>query len=282
MITSQAIINSAYSKCSQALNILYEPTNHLFDYLMKGVRGQLFYLNKYENYYHDMIIYHNVNNPELQQKIRNEQLKSLLMIHTAPNPTIKKEDVFIFKQNISNINKIIFEDSVAKRWGFSSDDGHVMNYGIPKIELPKEKNIPVLILNFDNNPQIDNLYKHIQAHIPNCAIIKNTNNQNYWDDIISIISDSRIVIDITQKFNILFALGCGCQTISTFNEINSEFNHSINDFNQIIPMINDIINKPTNYSEISESTISKYPYAKFIDTLNTITSQIKLEEVFYV
>ena len=119
MITSQAIINSAYSKCSQTLNILYEPTNHLFDYLMKGVRGQLFYLNKYENYYHDMFIYHNVNNPELQQKIRNEQLKSLLMIHTAPNPTIKKEDVFIFKQNISNINKIIFEDSVAKRWGFN-------------------------------------------------------------------------------------------------------------------------------------------------------------------
>jgi hypothetical protein len=282
MITSQAIINSAYSKCSKTLNILYEPTNHLFDYLISQVEGQLFYLNRHENYYHDMVIYHNVNNHELQQRIKNEHLKSLLMIHSPPNPTIKKEDIFIFKESIGNINKIIFGKDIAKKWGFSVEDGYVMNYGIPKIELPKEKRHPVLIFNFDNNPQIDNLHKHIQSHIPDCLLVKNINNKNYWHDIVNIIASSKIVIDISQKFNILFALGCGCSTISTFNDIGSEFNRTINDFNNIVPMINDLINQSTDPIEISEPIINHYPYEKFVNTLNTITAQIKLDEVFYV
>lgn len=282
MITSQTIINSAYSKCSKSLNILYEPTNHLFDYLIQGISGKIFYFNKYENYYHDMAIYHNVNNQELQEKIKNEQIKSLLMIHSAPNPTLKKEDMFIFKESISNINKIIFGESIAKKWGFEADDGHIMDYGIPRIELPKEKNIPVVILNFDNNPQIDHLYKHVQTHIPNSVIIKNINNQNNWNDIAKTISNAKIVIDITQKFNILFALGCGCSTISTFDDIDSEFNYLISDFNYIVPVINSIIDKSINHLEVSETIINQYPYEKFIDTLNTIAFQIKLEEVFYV
>jgi len=283
MITNQAVINSAYSKCSKDISILYEPTNHIFDYFMQGVTGQLFYLNKTENYYHDMLIYHNVNNAQLQEKIKNDHLKSLLLIHSSPGPALKKEDIFIFRENISSVNKIIFDKTVANNWGFSDDDGHIMNYGIPKIELPKEKSIPVVVLNFDNNPQIDNLYQHIQAQIPDCMIIKNVNNTNYWGNIANIIANTKIVIDITQKFNVLFALGCGCQTISTFKNIDSEFNNTIDDFNSVVHMINDLLKKPINsHEEMQQDTLNKYPYEQFINMLNNIISQVKSQEVFYV
>lgn len=283
MINNQAIINSAYSRCAKSTSILYEPTNHLFDYFIRELDGQFFYLNRSENYYYDMAIYHNVNNSTLQQKIKNDHLKSLLFIHSPPNPTLKKEDIFIFKENISSINKIIFDQTVANRWGFSDDDGYIMRYGIPKIELPKEKHISVVVLNFDNNPQIDNLYQHIQSQIQDCMIIKNVNNTNYWDNIANVIANTKIVIDITQKFNVLFALGCGCQTISTFNDIDSEFNHTINDFNSIVSMINDLLKKDiNNYEEVQQNILNKYPYDQFINILNNITSQVKSQEVFYV
>lgn len=283
MTLQQAILNSAYGCISKTINILYEPTNNLFDNLISDVPANFYYLNKIENYYYDMVLYHNTMNQQLQKRITEEQLKSLLFIHNSPPPSFKKEDLFIFKEQISNINKIVFSDHIAKLWGFDNNDCHVMNYGIPEMQIPDEKPVPVLVLNLDNNPQMDNLYRHIQSHIPTSLIIKTVDNSNDWHSIVQTILSSKIVIDISQRSNILFSLGCGCKTISPFNDIKSEYNYYLDDFNKIMYKISEVQQViVSDYTDISNDIINKYPYEQFIEQLSKIINQIKHYEVVNV
>jgi hypothetical protein len=283
MTLQQAILNSVYGSISKTINILYEPTNNLFDSLLINIPANFYYLNKIENYYYDMVLYHNTMNQQLQKRITEEQLKSLLFIHNSPPPSFKKEDLFIFKEQISNINKIVFSEHIAKLWGFEEGDCHIMNYGIPEIQIPDDKTIPVLVLNLDNNPQIDNLYRHIQSHIPNSLIIKAVDNTNDWNSVIQHILRSKIVIDISQRSNILFCLGCGCKTISPFNDIKSEYNYYLDDFNKIMYKISEVQQVIINdYTSISKDIITKYSYEQFIEQLTKIINQIKYYEVVNV
>ena len=154
---------------------------------------------------------------------------------------------------------------------------------MPETTSNVERAIPVLILNLENNPQIDNLYRFIQSHIPETIMIKNISNTLPMQDIIDMISKSKVFIDTSSKINVLFALGCGCETISSVNDIKSSFNHHIQDYSTVVMLINQILDnyEVDRITTIKEEIVSNYPYREFLHELNqALNTQLNNKEMF--
>lgn len=286
MMIKQAIINTAYSVISKSTSVLYESTNGLFDPVIKEMDGQLFDSKDIlENYYYDCYFSNNIfTNNNMKDFIFTNHLKSVIGIHSEPPHSFKKEDLYIFHSNTKYSTKIFFGDDIAASWRVdNSVNNFIIDYGIPRFNSKVPRDVPVLILNLDNNPQIDNLYRFIQSNIDNCIMIKSISGLSSLQEIVDVISKSKIVIDTSSRINILFALACGCNTISSLKSIKSSFNYPIEDYSSVMTLINTILldyNKDIS-ENIKEEIATNYPYDTFLAKINSIfTNYIKHQEIF--
>jgi hypothetical protein len=114
-------------------------------------------------------------------------------------------------------------------------------------------------------------------------MIKSISGLSSLQEIVDVISKSKIVIDTSSRINILFALACGCKTISSLKNIQSSFNYPIEDYSSIMPLINTVLlSNDENISEnIKEEISTNYPYDTFLAKVNSIfTNYIKHQEIF--
>ena len=114
-------------------------------------------------------------------------------------------------------------------------------------------------------------------------MIKSISGLSSLQEIVDVISKSKIVIDTSSRINIIFALACGCKTISSLKNIKSSFNYPIEDYSSVMILINTILlDYNENISEkIKEEIATNYPYDMFLAKINSIfTNYIKHQEIF--
>jgi hypothetical protein len=283
-MNQQAVINTAHSVLSKSTAVLYDPAHTLFDFLIKDTNSTIFNnTDIVQNYYYDFYFSNkifSINN--IRSFIFINHLKHIIGIHSDPPASFKKEDLYIFHDNTKYFTRIFFGQNLADSWrAGQSENNIIIDYGVPETISNVERTIPVLILNLENNPQIDNLYRFIQSHIKESIMIKNISSGISIQEVIDMISKSKIFIDNSSRINILFALACGCQTISSFKDIKSSFNNYIEDYSTVVPLINQLLDNNNDPSIIKNEATKNYPYNEFLDKLNLVLNgNLKSKEMF--
>lgn len=253
MSTQQIITNIAHKIMSPTTNVLYFKHSSVFDYIFNMLDINIFMAKSMPAYYYDLIItndflsYHN----ETKNLSKTSHLNHLLLFHNTPPATFKKEDIYIFQKEVKANYKIFFGQSLANSWKSQLDpQTKIIDYGIPDIGIsaPSARQKSIIILNFENNNQLDALYRHIKNQSIDCDILQNADSQHFTIiDLAHLLSNYKICINISTYINTLFAVSCGCQCISPFQMNDNKLFITSNDYSDIISSLNIALN--TNISE---------------------------------
>ena len=265
------IIKAAISNTSKYknFNILYTKSNTLFDMLLSQIDGIcLTEISKLpENilcsFSYDFFLSNNsIDYSDLLPTIKNFHLKDIVLFHSFPDSSIKKEDKFLIRQTFKNSKTISVKEDIRNSWEIPNSE--VIKYGIPKsdrldISSPIKKS--VILLNLEQSRSIDMLYHHIKNYIPNVDMIKDISNSSL-EEIYSVLSQYKVCIDIKSEINCLIAIYCGCKTISSANMFESGA-LVLDDYNNIV--------------EILTKEIESYSLEKSLENQNTILEKYNFQ-----
>lgn len=282
------IVNTVYSVLNpNKISVLRHKNNKfLFDYFISyndpGV--EYFYTEDVvQNYYYDLFMTDDIllQNP-IHKEVSDCQIKTIIAVHNEPPGTFKKEDLLIHHQATKSIPKIFLSQDLSDKWRCGSDsNSHVLEYGIPFLYNVENINIrkhPVVVMNLEDNPHIDNLYNSVQSQISGCVMIKNVKSGTRLFDIISILQQAKIVIDINSKINVLCALSCGCQVLTSVHNVSSPLLTHISNYANLIKILQDLlnINLEEKYRQSSAEIIAnKYSYELFVKNIYKILNTYK-------
>lgn len=284
------ITNVAHSIINHQINILYNNTNSLFNYLFKSLDYNIYYYNDIvSSYYYDMMIvndflsYHSGG----ETFSHKYHIKPLLFLHGPPPASFKKEDLALVHQNTKKVHKIIFGQNIADLWRFKSDNKYItiMDYGLPTVDKSNNRDKSILILNLDNNSNMNRLQEHIKNHIGYCDILDHL--PSYWslNEVCNLLSQYKICIDVSYSINSLIAASCGCQCISPHILPKNKLISSINDFGNIINIIQILLNMNLSEDEREYNKTllaSTFDYNTFVDKLSHKIKSLKEQELFFV
>lgn len=285
------VIKAAISNISQSknLNILYVKSNTFFDVLLAQIDNIcLTELSKVEenvlySFSYDFFISNNpIEYSDLLPTIKSFHLKDIVLFHSLPDSSIKKEDKFLIRQTFKNSKTISTKDTIKNSWEIPNSI--VIKYGIPKrdsLNISSQKKKSVILLNLENSRSIDMLYHHIKNYIPDIDMIKDINNYSL-EQLYNFLSQYKICIDIKSEINCLISLYCGCKTVSSANVLESGA-LVLNDYNNIV----EILNKEIESYSLEESLqnqktiLEKYNFEVFNNSFLSIFNDLIKESFVY-
>lgn len=202
-------------------NIKYIRANSSIDYIFYEYKDIIFTDNNSLPF--NKIIAHNLN--DYNNIECSGLVKKILFMHSPPDFTKKKEDIFIIKEQIkkSNIELMFFEEYTMAMWG--EKNSRIIPYTVPVnkiLQIIKDHNIPIqnaeknknaIVLNFNKNENIHKLYHKIKQDGIDCDHIDTLPNSMV--SFIDKIMRYKIIINV-ESINIhnsLFSILCGCWTI---------------------------------------------------------------------
>ena len=215
-------INAVYNIINKILdpniNILYEPSYSLFDWDIRSMSYN-FYSN-YDRYYanYDLAILndwqiHAVNRLKF---LSQHQVSDLLFIHHSCPHNFKKEDKAIFENTTKNTYKIFLSRHIYDSWKPKDQKRFWINYGLDyeaikqKISLSHKDN-SILLLNTNNKPEINSLFKRLKNYYPDLEVLNTIKN---YDETLNKISQYPIIIDLQNGLHTLYGIMCGARVIT--------------------------------------------------------------------
>lgn len=286
MSTQQIITNIAHKIISPATNILYFKHKSVFDYIFDMLDLNIFIAKGMPAYYYDLMItndflqYHN----ETKVLSTTNHLSHLLLFHNAPPANFKKEDIYLFQKEVRGNHKIFFSQYLADTWKIQTDPRtKIINYGIPDISISQSnaRQKSIIILNFENNTQLDALYRHIKNQAIDCDILQNVDAQHFTIlDLANLLSNYKICINVSSDINTLFATSCGCQCISPLDMNDNKLFIRGNDYSDIISSLNIAIQTRISEDErqhYGNMIKNLYRYDSFCDSIYDQINSLKKE-----
>lgn len=288
---------------NQTINILYQPQRNSFDLILSECGFNLFIgkAYKYTQTRHSKIrqvteeesdlfnynvgISNNIIGYSGQKIFSALHLNSLIFTHSYRPKQVKKEDLVLINDNLSKEKKIFPTTKIANNWDLISGK-IVVPYGIPTekfyIDNEVKRSDRVLLLNFENQPSMENFAKILSDNGLEVDIITEFNCN--IDLVRELFNRYKVVVDINDHniSNLLCASACGCQTITYMTEmITSNYSDLPNLF--LAKSIKDIIDK-CKYC-LNEKTISSKEYIennfpfepfknKIIDMINEANREV--------
>ena len=283
-LAASATYNTIHKILSIDRSILYDRHKSLFDHIIYNIRDiNIFDVNSklLLDISYDIHISNTfMNNPEQANIVRGLHLNNIVIFHTDLPQMFKKEDKILLKDSLNNSNKIMMSREISDAWNIVGDRTYLCNYGIPKIPINKNKERKsIIVLNLNNNHRVDLLYNHIKSAFPDAYTLKDVSSYDILG-VSDIISDYKICIDAEFLINSLFAIACGCFTISTLAEL-KESRHSLvlNDYSRIINILQDSIKyyDSSNIINESEYIFDKYSFDLFSEKILSIVDKTKIE-----
>jgi hypothetical protein len=285
------LIKAAVSNISQSknLNILYVKSNTFFDVLLGQIDNIcLTELSKVEenvlySFSYDFFISNNpIEYSDLLPTIKSFHLKDIVLFHSLPDSSIKKEDKFLIRQTFKNSRTISIKDNIKNSWEIPNSI--VVKYGIPKLDnlnISLQNKKSVVLLNLEKSRSIDMLYHHIKNYIPDVDMIKDISSYSL-EELYNILNQYKVCIDIKSEINCLISIYCGCKTISSANMSESGA-LVLSDYNNII----EILNKEIGSYSLEESLqnqktiLEKYNFEVFNNSFLSIFNDLIKESFVY-
>jgi hypothetical protein len=213
------------------------------------------------------------------QLLFNDQLVDIMFFHELCPPQFKKEDRYLLQNNLKNTYKVFLTEDIFASWQLYNDPKSFMvPYGIPEIDYKSDDKSQILLINMNNDTDINNLYHIIRNTYPDIQII----NSGDYNSIVASFKKAKIIIDMTNTYNILLGIGCGAYTITNKlfdSKLKSTF--FIKTVTDIITHIDNIMNRTQSFAsqlELDKSYIkTKYNLDNFIGSFTNIIQQAKLE-----
>lgn len=287
--TQSSILNISHGLVNKSINVLYHYHSSLFDILFKELDINIFNYDGIRSYYYDIFVSNNflLHHSTTGDYAETNHIKDLLLFHSPPPQTFKKEDIQLVYQNTYNTQSVFFGQYLANTWKrTSSQNTHILEYGIPELAISGKREKPVLLLNLENSPNIAMLHQHINKHFSGgCDMLQDIPGNVSLSDIAELLSQYQICIDTSSIINALLAAGCGCYCITPVSWETNPLLVPISDYNDIINIIQKLI--ATNLSEDDRQTGAreiqkKYDYRIFQEKLIQLMSQIKYKEIFWL
>jgi hypothetical protein len=291
MSTLNTIYNIAYKNIDRHTNVLYAPTNNVFDLLVKLTDNNIYDINStYQHYYYDLFWSNNFldHTQKTAPLVASLHLLDLLWFHATPPLKFKKEDIALVRNQLVNTYKIFSDDSTKMAWGFNDERSSIIPYGIPT--RPEFENVKktesVLVMNINGSADINGLYRHIKTAVPNAQTIDSLQNIHSIDRLYEIVSKYQIVVDIYNPLNVLIAQYLGCKSItSTAQSENLTGITRLFDYGNINNVLSSIINdtlSPEDINKNQEWIKANHDFSQFTNSVNKILNKIKFEEFFVV
>lgn len=201
-------------------NIKYIKANNSLDYLFYDNQEIIFSDNNALPF--NKIIAHNLND---YNNVDIDFIKKILFIHNPPDFTKKKEDIYIIKQKIQSINAelIFFDNYTRSMWG--ENNSRISPYSIPVdkvLNILQQHGVPIdnhektqnaIILNFNKNQNIIQLYDKIKQQNIDCDYIDNLPNS--LESFIIKLMKYKVIINVEpiNIHNSLFSILSGSLVI---------------------------------------------------------------------
>jgi hypothetical protein len=275
------IIRTAYN--SNSMHILTDWSNSLFDHYISNLDNLLAFPIDNKNY-NSSISYDIIcSNDPIRASSQNRDLSSLhvntlLYFHTMCPNNFKKEDKFLLKNTINTCYKIFTNNDCMKTWGFdkTEDRCHILNYGISASDIGDiQKTRTVILLNFNNNPSINSLFRYVQNIFTDAIMLTSIRDTNVINDL----KQSVVCIETESYYNIIKAISCQCYVISALDYISEDGLFSIASYDLIIDEIKKMLSiyDIETAKKYSNTILKKYSDTKFQQTFMNIMKQIKQE-----
>lgn len=284
--TNFATHNILHKLLDKPNRILYNKTNSLFDKALQSLDIEIYSDtdSNFTDHFYDAYVSNNfLQHSMSRSKIEPYHLHDILFIHEALNDLFKKEDRTILNNNLKPSTKIIFHSSLINSWKFLDNKVYNINYGIPdiSIDLYKERK-DILVINLKQNSQYANMYQYLKNLFPATTMLTDVKNYD-WEQIYTLISEYKVVIDESSIYNQLIAASCGCIIITPHihfdKKIIGYFN--IDNFNTISDQMKSIIMSYdiNNFIEQIDHIKTTYPLEVFGSRLMDIIQTVK-QDIF--
>lgn len=273
---SNIIHGILFNKGIGSLNIAYNSIGGLYDLAIND-------LNKYQFISDDMLfdnklinyglsfINDPVNYSQNIEKYKKLYSNKILFMHNPVPNFFKKEDVFLMNSHLSNHTIYSFTNSQPE----VLPNKKYIKYGL-KIRSTKassDRSNNVAILYNAEEKQAKILHSVISSKFPNIELIDTKSIK----DIVSIeekLNNTKICIDTTDYYNVLFGVSCGCYGLTSVVNNDNTIISRIDNFENCLNIIEQIL------SSYSQDTIDKsqqyleanYNYDSFVTIIDTIIS----------
>lgn len=194
----------------------------------------------------------------------NNLTNKVLFFHDDKIMQMKKEDLFLFNNQISQYESYTFNNNICKitsniipiEYGFKAPT-NLPNKRKSIILLGNEQNIDIIMHN-----QLRQVYQDVE--------LINT-KELIGKDSSSVLSQYKICITMNSRYNTLLAASNGCFVISNTEESTIPYYVQANDFEAIMNNVDNLLSKDVSiHKEICDSITHQYSYSKFTTTIATI------------
>lgn len=256
-------------------NIYYEPTHSLYDMLIMlsddyyyhtDNSGSPIELSHYISY---------INNPiDFSRNVKpsTSNVHKILFFHTEPSTRIKKEDIFLINQSIGHYPCYSYINNNIG-WGIKNIID--IKYGVPINKKCEEisKTKDIVILNSPiNSEENTRLFHSLKSQYSSIDLI--TIQQNHtFDYYLDLISNYKLLIDMSSFFNCLCAMSVGCCAITSSNYNNDKYIYSVDSYDNLLNQIKNILSHPSNVQDMIEHIDTNYNYGAFIESIYNINTK---------
>lgn len=273
MYIKKAISNICERYASNSFNILYEPINNLFDICISLLPYNLFVKENFL-YQYNMSICNNIL--AHAQKSNNNGyvgLNTICCIHSYKPINLKKEDLYLIDQNLTNTYKVFFCDRAQQSWGITSNTS-IIPYGIPDVFINTNKNRRYTVGLFNNNSESLKIITSVLKE-KNVSYKLISNSPTVVDDL----NECLYTIEMNEHnlINSLCARACGCiNLMPRTKDLQENFSEDIVLFNDIGNMLSLITGDADQ--NIDRTDIKKrYSYSEFQKHMSQICEQANNE-----
>ena len=229
--------NILHQALSEEVNIIYGPSNSIFDQILYLTDNNFFIFSDIKSVsdnckcisqeYVDLYQYDMLCSNSVMDHKNNNNLASVMHVHPVViehrgrDPRLKKEDLFILKQQLTNHKKIFFNRDVSKSWDFNSGL-NIMDYGIPTHMFKPMSEIDKkdVLISSQSNILANQVAQYLTQNAKlQCDIVTTFADKNI-EEINQTLNSYKIFIDLNNNtVDTLCAASCGLKTILLANNI---------------------------------------------------------------
>lgn len=263
--------NLLYIRDIAPINICYTLADSLYDNLLESL--DIENINLLSNNFDDNCIENHIifaNNPTTfvqQSQLINRGVNKAIFFHDDRINYLKKEDLYLFINQISRYPTYTFDQSVQN----TIKNATYIRYGFKPKDLNTISNRSKNILYLANKQNLDLIiHSNIKSIYPDTDIIFIEDIKS--TDIEKQLLDYKICICMNSDYNNLLAASCGCVVLSKHNH--SEIPHfkTVDNPNNLLQVLREVMSSYDTkmHSIISESVTEQYSYEIFINTIKHI------------
>jgi hypothetical protein len=299
MLLNTMTSNILHQALSDEINIVYYPSNSIFDQILYMTDHNFFIFNDIKSVadnckcvnseYVDMYQYdicctnQSLTYKDIANIASSMHIHPIILEHRVRDPKLKKEDLFILNQQTQKIKKIFFDRQIADTWGFSNVS--VLNYGIPTDTfkpLNNQASSDILIAG-QSSILTSQLRQYVTTNLNmKCDVVADFSDKSV-EDINSTFNNYRIFIDLNNNLvDCLCSSCCGLHTVSLTNlgedklsETNIRPARSVED---IVSIVSNIQNHNLDNTDVIRKHIEQhYNFDTFKSTISNIFTANKRE-----